>query len=115
MSARKDEKRDLTCLPEGRPRRVYMASHKPVIISINENFCKGADGCGICLAMCPKDVFKVAERLTARGIRPPQIDKITACTNCGNCMIYCPDMAIVVRLDELPEAAAAAAAQRQGE
>jgi len=51
---------------------------------------------------------QIAERLTARGIRPPQIDKITACTNCGNCMIYCPDMAIVVRLEEMPEAAAAA-------
>ncbi len=84
---------------------------KPVVISINERFCKGADGCGICLALCPKDVFKIAERLTSRGIRPPQVDKITACTNCGNCVIYCPDMAIVVRLDEVPEAAAAAQQQ----
>lgn len=81
---------------------------KPVIISINENLCKGADGCGICLALCPKDVFTIAKRLTARGIRLPTVEKITACTNCGNCMIYCPDMAIVVRLDEVPEAAAAA-------
>jgi 2-oxoglutarate ferredoxin oxidoreductase subunit delta len=88
-------------------RKDTMAREKPVIISINETLCKGADGCGICLALCPKDVFKVAERLTSRGIRPPQIDKITACTNCGNCMIYCPDMAIVVRLEEVPEAAAA--------
>jgi len=84
-----------------------MADSKRVIISINDTLCKGADGCGICLALCPKDVFKIAERLTARGIRPPQVEKITACTNCGNCMIYCPDMAIVVRLDEVPEAAAA--------
>jgi Pyruvate/2-oxoacid:ferredoxin oxidoreductase delta subunit len=35
------------------------------------------------------------------------VDKITACTKCENCVIYCPDMAIVVRLDEVPEAAAA--------
>ena len=89
--------------------RTAMAT-KPVIISINEKLCKGADGCGLCLALCPKDVFKIAERLTARGIRPPRVDKITACTNCGNCMIYCPDMAIVVRLDEMPEAQAAAQA-----
>jgi Pyruvate/2-oxoacid:ferredoxin oxidoreductase delta subunit len=52
-------------------------------------------------------VFTVAERLTARGIRPPVVEKITACTKCENCVIYCPDMAIVVKLDEMPEAAAA--------
>ena len=60
-----------------------MAKENPrVVISINENLCKGADGCGICLALCPKDVFKIAERLTARGIRPPQVEKVTACTDC---------------------------------
>lgn len=91
----------------GASRKGRAMATKPVVISINDNLCKGADGCGICLALCPKDVFTVAERLTNRGIRPPQIHKITACTNCGNCMIYCPDMAIVVRLDEVPEAAAA--------
>jgi 2-oxoglutarate ferredoxin oxidoreductase subunit delta len=80
---------------------------KPVVISINENLCKGADSCGICLALCPKDVFKIAERLTARGIRLPRVEKVTACTMCDNCVIYCPDMAIVVRLQEVPEAAAA--------
>ncbi len=80
---------------------------KPVVISINETLCKGADGCGICLALCPRDVFKIAERLTARGIRLPVVEKITACTKCENCMIYCPDMAIVVKLEEVPEAAAA--------
>jgi 2-oxoglutarate ferredoxin oxidoreductase subunit delta len=87
------------------------AMPKHVVISINENLCKGADGCGICLALCPKDVFKIAERLTTRGIRLPVVEKITACTKCDNCVIYCPDMAVVVRLDEVPEAAAAA---RQG-
>ena len=80
---------------------------KPVVISINENLCKGADGCGICLALCPKDVFKIAERLTARGIRLPVVEKVTACTKCENCVIYCPDMAIVVKLKEVPESAAA--------
>jgi len=86
---------------------------KPVIVSINETLCKGADGCGICLALCPKDVFKITERLTARGIRLPVVEKITACTKCENCVIYCPDMAIVVRLQEVPEAAAAVGEQAQ--
>jgi 2-oxoglutarate ferredoxin oxidoreductase subunit delta len=84
------------------PERSHMP--KPVVISINENLCKGADGCGICLALCPKDVFKIAERLTARGIRLPVVEKVTACTKCENCVIYCPDMAVVVRLQEVPEA-----------
>jgi len=75
---------------------------QPVIISINDKLCKGADGCGICLALCPKDVFKIARTLDGPGHPPPQVDKVTACTNCGNCMIYCPDMAIVVRLEEMP-------------
>ena len=88
---------------------------KPVVISINDTLCKGADGCGICLALFPKDVFKIAERLTARGIRLPVVEKITACTKCDNCMIYCPDMAIVVRLQEVPEAAAAVQQAAQGQ
>jgi 2-oxoglutarate ferredoxin oxidoreductase subunit delta len=78
-----------------------------VVVSVNGQLCKGADGCGLCVALCPKDVFKVADRLTARGVRLPVVERITACTRCGNCMIYCPDMAVVVRLDEVPEAAAA--------
>ena len=73
---------------------------KAVIIFINENLCKGADGCGICVALCPKDVFSVADRLTKRGIRAPVVRDRAACTNCQNCVIYCPDMALVVRLDE---------------
>jgi 2-oxoglutarate ferredoxin oxidoreductase subunit delta len=80
---------------------------KSVVISVNDKLCKGADGCGICLALCPKDVFTIAERLTARGVRLPVVEKVTACTSCGNCMIYCPDMAVVVRLDEIPEAVSA--------
>jgi 2-oxoglutarate ferredoxin oxidoreductase subunit delta len=85
----------------------------PVIISIHDNLCKGADGCGICLALCPKDVFKIAERLTARGIRLPVVEKITACTKCDNCVIYCPDMAIVVALREVPEVTEAMQATTQ--
>ena len=77
------------------------------MISINETLCKKTDNYGICLALYPKDVFKIAERLTARGIRLPVVERITACTKCDNCVIYCPDMAIVVRLQEVPEAAEA--------
>jgi 2-oxoglutarate ferredoxin oxidoreductase subunit delta len=69
-------------------------------IFINLDLCKGADGCGICLALCPEGVFRIADRLTVRGIRPPIVNQNDACTNCGNCMLYCPDMAIVVQPTE---------------
>lgn len=77
---------------------------RSVLIFVNADLCKGADGCGICVGLCPEDVFGIADRLTVRGIRPPVVHQIDACTNCGNCMLYCPDMAIVVEPTE-PEQA----------
>lgn len=71
-----------------------------VEIYVNENLCKGADGCGLCLHVCPKDVYVRAEELTMRGIRPPILVRASECNGCENCMIYCPDMAIVVSKDQ---------------
>jgi len=33
------------------------------------------------------------------GYLPPEIKDISECTGCMNCMIYCPDFAIVVEKD----------------
>jgi 2-oxoglutarate ferredoxin oxidoreductase subunit delta len=33
------------------------------------------------------------------GYVPPEITDINECTGCMNCMIYCPDFAIVVEKD----------------
>ncbi len=65
-------------------------------VHVNEQRCKGADDCGICIYICPANVFDRADRLTQRGIHPPVVARPDACTGCGNCMIYCPDLAIVV-------------------
>jgi len=70
-----------------------------VEIYVNEDLCKGADGCGLCIYICPKDVYVRAEELTMRGIRPPIPVRTSECNGCENCMIYCPDMAIVVSKD----------------
>jgi len=63
------------------------------MIEINEDLCKG---CGLCVAFCPKNVLKMSDRLTKRGVHPPEVVSEEDCTLCGNCMLYCPDLAIVV-------------------
>ena len=65
-------------------------------IYIDEKFCKGCDRCGLCLYVCPKNVFEVTEHLNMKGVRPPLVARLEDCTGCENCMIYCPDMALVV-------------------
>ncbi|MEA1964097.1 MAG: 4Fe-4S binding protein [Candidatus Aerophobetes bacterium] len=67
------------------------------MIEINEDLCKG---CGLCVAFCPKDVLKMSNRLTKRGVHPPEVVSEEDCTLCENCMLYCPDLAIVVGEEE---------------
>ena len=74
-------------------------------VQVNEDYCKGTEGCGICIWICPKDVFDTSERLTVQGIRPPLVARIKDCVGCENCMLYCPDLAIVVLKDTAARAA----------
>lgn len=69
-------------------------------IRIYEELCKGVDECGICLYVCPKGVFKPSEAFNAKGYHPPLIFNADQCSQCENCMIFCPDMAIVVKGDK---------------
>ncbi len=66
------------------------------IIQINETLCKGMEGCKLCISFCPKDVLGVSETLTAGGVHPATIINEEDCTLCRLCMVYCPDLAIVV-------------------
>lgn len=66
------------------------------MISIFEDYCKGTEDCGICIAFCPKKVLGKAGQANKRGYTPPAVKDIEMCTSCGNCMVYCPDMAISV-------------------
>jgi len=65
-------------------------------VTIYEDLCKGVEECGICVAVCPKKLFSPADHLNRKGYKPPRVEKLEACTQCQNCMIYCPDLAIAV-------------------
>ena len=51
---------------------------------INQKWCKG---CGICVAVCPKQVL-VLQKGKATAANPD------ACIKCGQCEQRCPDYAI---------------------
>ncbi len=70
------------------------------IISVNENFCKGVDGCGLCMHVCLKNVYEKSDSLTKWGVNAPESVHLEQCNGCKLCMIYCPDMAIVVEQSE---------------
>ncbi len=65
-------------------------------IRIYPELCKGVEECGICVEMCPKKLFSPAPDLNRKGYRPPRVTQAEVCTQCQNCMIYCPDLAIAV-------------------
>jgi len=58
--------------------------------------CKGMEDCAICAFVCPKSLFVASEAMNEAGYLPPLPPDQEKCTVCGNCMIYCPDFAIVV-------------------
>jgi 2-oxoglutarate ferredoxin oxidoreductase subunit delta len=65
-------------------------------IRIYHELCKGVEECGLCLEICPKKLFSPSESLNRKGYRPPQAAHPKACTQCQNCVVYCPDLAIAV-------------------
>lgn len=58
---------------------------------INRDWCKG---CGICVALCPKQVLELDREEKVCAVRPED------CICCKMCEIRCPDLAIEVILDE---------------
>lgn len=67
------------------------------MVFVNENACKG---CGICIAMCPVKILAFSEELNEMGVNFPKVLDQKKCVKCRNCMIYCPDFAMVVTEDE---------------
>ena len=65
-------------------------------IRIYQELCKGVEECRLCMEVCPQELFSPSESLNRKGYRPPQVTQSELCTQCQNCMIYCPDLAIAV-------------------
>lgn len=68
---------------------------------IDEALCKGTEGCDICAYVCPEDVLGASDRLSRRGVHPAAVLHPEKCTGCELCMLYCPDLAVVVRRAEV--------------
>jgi 2-oxoglutarate ferredoxin oxidoreductase subunit delta len=65
-------------------------------VTVFEELCKGVEECGICIEVCPQELFRPADHLNRKGYKPPRVENPEACTRCQNCMIYCPDLAVAV-------------------
>ena len=69
------------------------------MVHIEAEACKG---CGICVYACPVGVLGISEKLNSKGVHYPEVavNLSERCTSCKNCMIHCPDFAIVVARNE---------------
>ena len=67
------------------------------MVYIDKEACKG---CGICIAVCPKNILTFTKDLNQKGVPYPIIIDESKCILCENCMIYCPDFAVVVEKDD---------------
>lgn len=68
-----------------------MAGKKLQEHRINRDWCKG---CGICVALCPKQVLELDQSDKAVAVR------LEDCICCKLCEIRCPDLAIEIIVDE---------------
>lgn len=66
--------------------------------------CKGMEDCGICALVCPQDLFVSSGEMNQAGYLTPRLTQPEECTGCENCMLSCPDMAIVVAKEKGEEA-----------
>jgi 2-oxoglutarate ferredoxin oxidoreductase subunit delta len=70
------------------PEKDEAKERKHFDINIYRDWCKG---CGICAALCPKQV------LSRNAEGEPVVTDPEACIGCGWCELHCPDFAISVR------------------
>lgn len=63
------------------------AAPKVFRIEVQRDWCKG---CGICVALCPKEVLKLDEFGKVTVAEP------AACVGCGRCEDHCPDFVLSV-------------------
>ncbi len=62
-------------------------------VLFNEERCKA---CEICVAVCPKKVISLSDRINRMGFRPAEVKEQDRCTSCTLCARMCPHIAIEV-------------------
>jgi 2-oxoglutarate ferredoxin oxidoreductase subunit delta len=65
--------------------------------AIESDRCKG---CGLCVAVCPKNVLELAKEVNAKGYFPAYQARPEDCIKCAICCSMCPDVAITISLTE---------------
>jgi 2-oxoglutarate ferredoxin oxidoreductase subunit delta len=76
------------------PEKEEAKERKQFDINVYRDWCKG---CGICAALCPKQVLSRNEE------GGPVVADPDACIGCGWCELHCPDFAISVRPRREPD------------
>jgi len=62
-------------------------------IKLNQKWCKG---CGLCIEICPKNVYDRESKVSAKGFREIIIKNPDDCNQCQLCELLCPDLAITI-------------------
>ncbi len=70
-------------------------------VLIDNRLCKGTEGCRLCIHVCPEEVLGSSEALSHRGVHPAKVLQPDRCTGCELCMLYCPELAVVVVREEV--------------
>ncbi|MFC2149372.1 4Fe-4S dicluster domain-containing protein [Candidatus Auribacterota bacterium] len=60
---------------------------------INVDRCKG---CGLCVAVCDKNVLAMSKKMNKKGLHYVECIDIDKCVSCSKCAIMCPDVVIEV-------------------
>lgn len=75
-------------------------------VTVLAESCNGVEDCGLCIEVCPKDLFSAAGNANSRGCLTSAIVNQAACLGCQACMLTCPAFAIVVVEDDQAKEAA---------
>ena len=60
---------------------------------IDNERCKG---CGLCVAICPKKVLELSDKVNPKGYFPAYRARPEDCIYCAMCATMCPDVAITL-------------------
>ena len=69
---------------------------------IDKDRCKG---CGLCVAVCPKNVLELSREVNTKGYFPVYQARPEDCIYCTICCVMCPDVAIAIEKEAASSAA----------